>query len=180
MGRVTSRCRSRVVALLLASFAGLPGCTPALGGAVGTNERSVTESAAVAGAPTPQRPSIASQTVMLYYDDLARAEKFFGETIGLEKTHDFGWVKFFRVSAGAEIGIVKAGPGAYFKPQPRNAVMLSIVTDEVDAWYARLKADPAVVFLVDIHTAESAPIRNFMVQDPGGYAVEFFQWLQQP
>ena len=127
---------------------------------------------------TNARPSIVSQTVMLYYDDLDAPEAFYGQRLGLEKTRDFGWVKFFRVSTGAEVGIVKSGPGAYFKTQPRNAVMLSIVTDDVDAWYARLKADKDVVVLVDIHTAESAPIRNFMVQDPGGYAVEFFQWLE--
>jgi len=127
-----------------------------------------------------QRPSISSQTVMFYYDDLAAADRFYGATLGLDKTNDFGWAKFFRVSSGAEVGIVKAGPGAYFTPQPRNAVMLSIVTDDVDAWYLRLKAEPAVVFLVDIHTPESAPIRNFIVQDPGGYAVEFFQWLRKP
>ncbi len=126
------------------------------------------------------RPSIVSQTVMLYYDDLTEAEAFYGRKLGLEKMQDFGWVKFYRVSPGAEVGIVKAGPGAYHKPQSRNAVMLSIVTNEVDAWYERLKSDQSIPFLVDISTAKSAPIRNFMVQDPGGYTVEFFQWLEQP
>ena len=126
------------------------------------------------------RPSIDSHTVMLYYDDLTEASIFYGEKLGLEKTQDFGWVKFFRLSAGAEVGIVKAGPGAYYAPQPKNAVMLSIVTREVDAWYKRLKPDKAIVFLVDIHTAKTAPIRNFMIRDPGGYTVEFFQWLEKP
>jgi hypothetical protein len=125
-----------------------------------------------------ERPSIESQTVMLYYHDLAAPAKFYGETLGLEQTQDFGFVKFFRVSPGAEVGIVKAGPGAYYTPQPKNAVMLSIITTEVDAWYKRLKARPATVFLVDIHTSKTAPIRNFMVRDPGGYTVEFFQWLE--
>jgi hypothetical protein len=126
------------------------------------------------------RPSIISQTLMLYYDDLTDAAAFYGGKLGLEKTQDFGWAKFYRVSSGAEVGIVKAGPGAYHTPQPRNAVMLSIVTDEVDAWYERLKPDKSIVFLAEISTAKTAPIRNFMVQDPGGYTVEFFQWLEQP
>src|SRR6186713_2232302 len=56
------------------------------------------------GQPLP-RPPIASQTVMFYYDDLAAAEEFYGAILGLEKTQDFGWAKFFRVSAGAEVGI---------------------------------------------------------------------------
>ena len=128
------------------------------------------------GQPLP-RPPIASQTVMFYYDDLAAAEEFYGAILGLEKTQDFGWAKFFRVSAGAEVGIVKSGPGAYHTAQRNNAVMLSIVTTDVDAWYARLKAAKGVRFLVEISSGQSAPIRNFMIEDPGGYTVEFFQWL---
>jgi len=29
----------------------------------------------------------------------------------------------------------------------------------------------------EISSGQSAPIRNFMIEDPGGYTVEFFQWL---
>jgi uncharacterized glyoxalase superfamily protein PhnB len=123
------------------------------------------------------RPSILSQTTMFYYDDLGAAEVFYGEKLGLEKTRDYGWVKFYRTGAAAEVAIVKTGEGAYFKAQPHNAVMLSIVTDAVDAWYERLKRKGGVEILVDIQTSKTAPIRNFMVRDPGGYAVEFFQWL---
>jgi hypothetical protein len=133
--------------------------------------------APVVANPELSRPPITSQTVMFYYDDLVAAEEFYGGILGLEKTQDFGWAKLFRVSAGAEVGIVKSGPGAYHAAQPRNAVMLSIVTTNVDAWYARLKAANGVRFLADIKTGKSVPIRNFMIEDPGGYTVEFFQWL---
>jgi catechol 2,3-dioxygenase-like lactoylglutathione lyase family enzyme len=102
-------------------------------------------------------PSIDSQTVMFYYDDLQQASEFYEQILGLEKTLDFEWVKFYRISGSSHVGIVRAGDGAYHSPQSNNAVMLSIVTSEVDAWYERLK-----------------------VQDPGGYTVEFFQWLEQP
>jgi hypothetical protein len=128
---------------------------------------------------TPQQappPPIASQTTMLYYDDLQAAEEFYGVKLGLSKTRDFGWAKLFRTSASAEIGLVQSGKG-YFRAQPHNAVMLSIVTTEIDDWYQRLKADSSIVFLIEIKTSESVPIRNFMIRDPGGYAVEFFQWL---
>ena len=91
---------------------------------------------------------------MFYYDDLAAAEEFYGTVLGLDKTQDFGWAKFFRVSAGAEVGIVKSGPGAYHTAQRNNAVMLSIVTTDVDAWYARLKAAKGVRFLVEISSGQ--------------------------
>ena len=43
-------------------------------------------------------PSIDSQTVMFYYDDLEEASEFYEQTIGLEKTIDFDWVKFYRIA----------------------------------------------------------------------------------
>ncbi len=124
-------------------------------------------------------PSIDSQTVMFYYDDLQQASEFYGQIIGLEKTLDFEWVKFYRISDTSHVGIVRAGDGAYHSPQVNSAVMLSIVTSEVDAWYERLKAIEGVHFLQEIHSGD-APVRSFLVQDPGGYTVEFFQWLEQP
>ena len=143
----------------------------------GDTQSAVEKTAASTAAQPSARPPIASQTVMFYYDDLAAAEEFYGTVLGLDKTQDFGWAKFFRVSAGAEVGIVKSGPGAYHTAQRSNAVMLSIVTTDVDAWYARLKAAKGVRFLAEISSDQSAPIRNFMIEDPGGYTVEFFQWL---
>ena len=56
--------------------------------------------------------------------------------------------------------------------------MLSIVTSEVDAWYERLKANPDIVFLKEI--SENDMIRSFLIEDPGGYTVEFFQWRNRP
>ena len=58
-------------------------------------------------------PSIDSQTVMFYYDDLEEASEFYEQTIGLEKTVDFDWVKFYRISDTSHVGIVRAGAGAY-------------------------------------------------------------------
>ena len=85
-------------------------------------------------------PSIDSQTVMFYYDDLKKPSEFYEQILGLEKTLDFEWVKFYRISATSHVGIVRAGDGAYQSPQANNAVMLSIVTSEVDAWYDYLRA----------------------------------------
>lgn len=125
-------------------------------------------------------PAIESQIVMFYYEDLAAPAEFYGQTLGLTQTQDFGWARFFQVVPGSEVGLVKAGPGAFYTPQARNAVMLSIVTPDVDAWYKRLKGKPGVDIVVELQAHSDAPIRNFMVRDPGGYTVEFFQWLKRP
>lgn len=122
-------------------------------------------------------PNIDSHVVMLYYKDLESAAAFYGEALGLEKTLDWDWVKFFRTSGSSYVGLVEEGEGAYHKAQRTNAVMLSIVTREIDAWHEKVKG-AEVEFLKDI--ANRGPIRSFLIQDPGGYTVEFFQWLQQP
>ena len=120
-------------------------------------------------------PTLDSQVTMFYYDDLDRPARFYGETLGFEKTLDWEWVKFFRTGPSSSVGLVRSGDGAWHKPQRRNAVMLSLVTDDVDLWYERVRAKPGVVVLKDI--GEGGGIRSFLLEDPGGYTVEFFQWL---
>jgi predicted enzyme related to lactoylglutathione lyase len=122
------------------------------------------------------RPPIDSQTVMFYYRNIDEAARFYGETLGLPTTFDSEWVKIFRIGATSSVGVVTEGEGTYHQTQPENAVMLSIVTAEVDSWYARLKAAGDVKFLKTIYNSESVPIRAFLVQDPGGYTIEFYQW----
>lgn len=131
----------------------------------------------VAYASDEARPSIDSQTVMLYYETIDEAARFYGETLGLEKTLDSDWVKIFQVSETSSVGVVAEGGGAYHSARPDNAVMLSIVTSEVDAWYARLKTAGNVTFLKEIYNSDGVPIRAFLIEDPGGYTVEFYQWL---
>ena len=113
---------------------------------------------------------------MFYYDDLDAATTFYGTLLGLEKTFDWGWVKFFKTGPTSSVGIVKNGEGAFHTPQPKNAVMLSLVTSDVDAWYGRVKDREDVEFLKPI--GDGGGIRSFLLEDPGGYTVEFFQWLE--
>lgn len=121
-------------------------------------------------------PPIGEQVTMFYYEDLAAASAFYGGTLGLEKTLDWEWVRFYRTGPSSSVGLVRAGDGAWHDVQERNAVMLSLVTTDVDAWYRRLAAHEGVVFLK--HIAEGGGIRSFLLEDPGGYTVEFFQWLE--
>lgn len=127
---------------------------------------------------TPMPPSLTSQTTMFYYKDLERADHFYGNVLGLEKTLDWDWVKFYKTGPASTVGLVTEGDGGWHKVQETNAVMLSLVTEEVDAWYKQIKNREGAVFLKDI--ADGGPIRSFLMEDPGGYTVEFFQWLEPP
>ncbi|MGY8794367.1 MAG: VOC family protein, partial [Woeseiales bacterium] len=127
---------------------------------------------------TPMTPSLTSQTTMFYYKDLERADHFYGNILGLEKTLDWDWVKFYKTGPASTVGLVTEGDGGWHKVQETNAVMLSLVTEEIDAWYEQISGKEGAVFLKDI--ADGGPIRSFLMEDPGGYTVEFFQWLEPP
>ena len=120
-------------------------------------------------------PSLDSQITMLYYDDFDAAVQFYAGTLGLELEFDSSWVKFFKTGPSSSVGVVADSEGAWHKPQQTNAIMLSLVTREVDAWHDRLKDRSGVIYLKDI--GDGGGIRSFLLEDPGGYTVEFFQWL---
>ncbi len=135
-----------------------------------------TATAIAIAAPTKQRslPSIDSQVTFLYYADVPAAAQFYEGTLGLEKTFDEGWVQIYRISSTAYVGLVDETRGAH-RVSESKPVMLSIVTNEIDAWYAHMRTS-GVKLLSELSNSENAPIRAFLVEDPGGYTVEFFKW----
>jgi len=115
---------------------------------------------------------------MLYYKDLSAVVPFYEHTLGLKQTFNQDWSKIYQLTPTSFVGLIQESEGSFHKAQPDNAVMLSIVTKEVDAWYAHFKSDKRTTFIKHIHNNEHAPIRAFLVRDPGGYTVEVFQWLE--
>lgn len=152
-------------------FAGVPAFTT----------RAVTTKVALAATDEPPTdcgagtPPLDEQITMFYYEELDEASEFYGTILGLEKTFDWEWVEFFKTGPASSVGIVRGGEGAYHEPKPGNAVMLSMVTSDVDAWYERIKDRKDLVFLKRI--GDGGGIRSFLLEDPGGYTVEFFEWL---
>ena len=135
-----------------------------------------TATAIAIAAPTKQQslPSIDSQVTFLYYADVPAAAQFYEGILGLEKTFDEGWVQIYRVSSTAYVGLVDETRGVH-RTSESKPVMLSIVTNEIDAWYAHMRTS-GVKLLSELSNSDNAPIRAFLVEDPGGYTVEFFQW----
>ncbi|MEM6576002.1 MAG: VOC family protein [Pseudomonadota bacterium] len=138
-----------------------------------------------AGASLADQPPVDAfegTITFLYYDDLAAATHFYGETLGLKLTMDEPWVKIFRLTEGSSVGLVKNGHG-FHEVKPDKPVMLSLITSEVDRWYELLKRGGVPVIkplpAPDAGPDSSgAPIRGFIVSDPGGYTVEVFSWRQ--
>lgn len=124
--------------------------------------------------------NISSDIVFFYYKDVDTAAPFYERVMGLEKTLDLGWIKIYALTSTASVGITQEGHG-FHKASKDKPAMLSIVTDDVDAWYRRLK-DEGVPILSDLPapddmpSPDEAPIRGFIAADPGGYTIEFFSW----
>jgi predicted enzyme related to lactoylglutathione lyase len=124
-------------------------------------------------------PPFEDAIVMFYYRDMAGAVNFYEQVLGLEKTLDSKGAKLYRINSKSQVGLVQEGSG-YHRVQSENAVMLSLVTDDVDAWFGRISQAEGIEVLKPPQDSDKNPIRAFLVTDPGGYTVEFFQWLLRP
>jgi predicted enzyme related to lactoylglutathione lyase len=120
-------------------------------------------------------PGIRSQITFLYYKDLAPIERFYGEVLGLDLVEDQGWAKIYAAGGNAFIGIV-AGERAFHQPRDENAVLITLVVDDVDGWYAALKERGANL-LTGVREMESIQVRGFFLTDPGGYTLGIQQFL---
>jgi predicted enzyme related to lactoylglutathione lyase len=129
-------------------------------------------------------PNIDSTVTMFYYKDLAVVAPFYEKTLGLTKTLDLGWCKLYRVSATSTVGLIDERQG-FHKVANDKPAMLSIVTTDVDAWHERMVAAGVRIVkplkpLTELPAPGMAPVRGFVVRDPGGYTVEFFAWREDP
>ncbi len=119
-----------------------------------------------------KRPSFDQQVTFLATNNLARTAPFYTQILGLRLVLDQGSCQIFQVSANAFIGFcehlefVKAAKG----------VILTLVSQEVDAWYAYLQSRSVAV--------EKPPqlnqrfnIYHLFLRDPDGYLVEIQQFL---
>lgn len=134
----------------------------------------VTCTSATAAEPPPP---ITESYVMLYYKELGPAKAFYAEMLGLDAVTADDWFALYRIAPGSAVGLIREGPNAHHRVQARNAVMLSLVTPDVDAWFARVSARPDVKILKPVYEQKEAGIRGFLMEDPGGYTVEVFQWI---
>lgn len=129
-----------------------------------------------------REPASMDETItFFYYEDITPAAKFYEEVLQLQKTMDENWVKIYRISATSSVGIVLEGSGFHSVSRDKP-VMLSIVTKDVDAWYERMTSYNAVVVSPlpapgEEGDPDDPPVRGFVVEDPGGYTIEFFTWL---
>lgn len=121
------------------------------------------------------RLGIRSQITFLYYRDLEPIETFYGEVLGLELVEDQEWAKVYAVGEKGFLGIV-AGQKGFHQPRDENAVLVTLVVDDVLGWYEYL-SERGVNLLTGVKKVEEIQVRAFFLRDPGGYTLEIQQFL---
>lgn len=105
-----------------------------------------------------------AQITFLTVADLDRAATFYGDVLGLELVRDQGACLIYRVTEAAYLGVCSHRP-----PDPGGTIV-TLVTDDVDAWAARVvQAGHAVE---GPSANDRFGIRHCFVHDPDGHLVE--------
>lgn len=112
------------------------------------------------------------QISWVYTLDLDSTVEFYADVLGLKCIRDEGDARIFATVANAAIGICSAFADRVVEPR---GCMISIVTDDVDAWYQRITGKGISVDRPP-HRLEQFGIYTFFVNDPNGYVIEFQQF----
>ncbi len=118
-----------------------------------------------------------SQITFLYFQDLNEAIPFFEKALKLELVDDQGTARIYRLSTGAFIGIVDEKTG-HCKVQPKNAVLITFVTDDLQGWYSRLQSY-GVKLETPIQRPVDFPVECFFFKGPGDYEFEIQRFLNE-
>ena len=83
-------------------------------------------------------------------------------------------------SATSSVGLVNAKDGVH-RPSADKPVMFSMVVaeEQVDAWWRYLKSRDVDVGDEPVAGDGEAPIKAFAFEDPEGYTLEVFAWLDK-
>ena len=101
----------------------------------------------------------------LTYEDMKAGDHFYREVLGLPLIEDQGWAKIYRIHDSAHVGIVEARHGPVEKPSG-SGTLLSIVVEDVDAWYEQLKDESSIEILGPPAMVATIPVYSFFLKDP--------------
>ncbi len=108
------------------------------------------------------------QVTFLYCRDLGVSTGFYEGLLGLTLVLDQGACRIYRVSPDGFLGLCQAGPGRRIAP---DGIIVTLVTQDVDGWHARLQAAGAEFSAAPEHNPKFN-IYHCFLKDPDGYLLE--------
>jgi catechol 2,3-dioxygenase-like lactoylglutathione lyase family enzyme len=119
-------------------------------------------------------PLVRGLVVRYFFRDLAAAERFYGQVVGLPSVGP----RLFQASETTFLRLAPLSEAGRDADAPKTAT-LSFVTDEVDAWHSYLKSQ-GVGMRAELKDSSRHPTRGFVAVDPEGYYLEFERFLDDP
>ena len=120
------------------------------------------------------RPSIDQQITFLYTRDLATTARFYEDVLELPLVLDQGGCRIYRINGEAYLGFCERD----FAPEKPEGVLFTLVTQEVDAWYAHLR-ERGVPFDKTPAINAAYGIYHCFARDPNGYVIEIQRFLDE-
>jgi len=90
---------------------------------------------------TPNNLPLSATVLWLYYKEMAAAQHFLAEQLGLELLVDQGFAKVYAAGGTSFIGPVEAGVGLH-NYAPDKLVTVGLLTDDLPSWRAHLQTFP--------------------------------------
>ncbi len=115
-------------------------------------------------------PPIDQSITFLYVEDLERSDRFYAGDLGLPLVVDQGGCRIYRMAADAYLGVCER-PG---RVSPEG-ILVTIVTDEVDAWHDRLASRGIPVDQAPQQN-DTYKVYHAFYRDPDGYVIEVQQF----
>ena len=113
-----------------------------------------------------------------YHEDIEAADRFYGETLELERVMDRDWVKIFKLGRDSHVGLVDSERG-YLKPSDEKPVMLTIIVEDSNEWHRELM-EKGVKTNHPPKEADEIHMKGFLTWDPSGYVIEILEFLTKP
>jgi catechol 2,3-dioxygenase-like lactoylglutathione lyase family enzyme len=123
-------------------------------------------------------PAVNQHITFIYTDDLNASAYFYEDILGLRLWRDQGTCRIYAVTSSSCLGICQTGPAAkgVITSGRQDNIILTLVTDDVDAWYGCLQ-DRGVNFEKPPEHNPRYNIYHCFLRDPDGYLIEIQRFL---
>lgn len=121
---------------------------------------------------------IKATVLWLYSHDVHAMSDFYENVMGFDLVVDQGWAMIHQSSSSGFIGPVDGARGMHTWTEEK-AVMVSLLTTDIDGWFAYLgEKENFTQRDGEIGVESRAGARVFVGQDPDGYFIEFDEFFE--